>query len=103
MGNPFAVSLPTKVSQNWFGESERGLATGVLAMSLPLGIVMGQGCTPIFVTQGEDVPLMNIIWFIPALLTQLMVFFVVTSSNPPSPPSQSSELGLLENTDSSFK
>jgi len=37
MGNPFAVSLPTKVSQNWFGEKEREIATGILAMSLPIG------------------------------------------------------------------
>jgi len=103
LGNPFAVSLPTKVSQNWFGEKERGLATGALAMSLPLGIVMGQGISPVFVKQGDDIPLMNIVWFVPALLTQLMVFFMVTTSNPPSPPSQSSELGLLENRDSSVK
>jgi hypothetical protein len=27
-----------QVSQNWFGEHERALATGILAMSLPLGI-----------------------------------------------------------------
>ena len=65
MGNPLAVSLPTKVShqdcgvlkspfflqvsQNWFPVSERLLATGVLAMSLPLGIVCGQGISPQFV------------------------------------------------------
>jgi hypothetical protein len=28
-----------QVSQNWFGEHERALATGILAMSLPLGIL----------------------------------------------------------------
>ena len=39
----------TKVSQNWFPVSERLLATGVLAMSLPLGIVCGQGISPQFV------------------------------------------------------
>ena len=38
-----------KVSQNWFPVSERLLATGVLAMSLPLGIVCGQGISPQFV------------------------------------------------------
>lgn len=31
------VHCVLQVSQNWFGEKERGLATGVLAMSLPLG------------------------------------------------------------------
>ena len=38
-----------QVSQNWFPVSERLLATGVLAMSLPLGIVCGQGISPQFV------------------------------------------------------
>ena len=37
------------MSQNWFPVSERLLATGVLAMSLPLGIVCGQGISPQFV------------------------------------------------------
>ena len=31
-----------QVSQNWFGEEERGLATLLLAMSNPLGLVLGQ-------------------------------------------------------------
>ena len=43
IGNPMAVSVPTKVSQNWFRESQRTFATICLAMSLPLGIVLGQG------------------------------------------------------------
>ena len=37
MGNPMAVSVPTKVSQHWFKESQRTFATISLAMSLPLG------------------------------------------------------------------
>ena len=50
-----------QVSQNWFPESERLLATSVLAMSLPLGIVLGQGCSPLFVTEASDVPVMNLV------------------------------------------
>ena len=53
--------LPPQVSQNWFPESERLLATSVLAMSLPLGIVLGQGCSPLFVTEAADVPVMNLV------------------------------------------
>jgi hypothetical protein len=41
------------VSQNWFPESQRTLATIALAMSLPLGIVLGQGGTPLFVKTVE--------------------------------------------------
>ena len=42
MGNPMAVSVPTKVSQHWFRESQRTFATIILAMSQPLGIVLGK-------------------------------------------------------------
>ncbi|XP_023348071.1 major facilitator superfamily domain-containing protein 7-b [Eurytemora carolleeae] len=103
MGNPFAVSLPTKVSQNWFGEKERIVATGVLAMSLPLGIVLGQGCSPIFVRTASDVPVMNLVWFGPAVLTQILVVFAVTSSNPPTPACLSSKLALEAEKKTTFK
>ena len=78
MGNPLVVSIPTKVSheqgssetninlhlqvsQNWFPVSERLLATAVLALSLPLGIVCGQGISPAFVKEASDVPTMNLV------------------------------------------
>jgi len=96
MGNPLAVSVPTKVSQNWFPESERLLATGVLAMSLPLGIVLGQLGSPLIVKCGEDVPLMNILWLIPAAITMVLCVFTITSSAPPSPPSKSAEMAGQE-------
>ena len=92
MGNPLAVSIPTKVSQNWFPESERTLATGVLAMSLPLGIVFGQGCSPLFVKSAQDIPTLNIVGFIPAAITLLLCLIFVKTSLPPSPPSKSAEV-----------
>ena len=118
MGNPMAVSVPTKVSQHWFvknllsavylytyyifvysiclhfrfSEGQRTFATIVLAMSLPLGIVLGQGLTPLFVDQPKDIKMMNIIWFIPAALTQIMFLFCVRTSKPPTPPNKSAEV-----------
>jgi len=68
------------------------LATGILAMSLPLGIVLGQGVTPTFIKSPTDIPLMNLVWLAPAILTQLCCFLFVRSSNPPTPPSQSALL-----------
>ena len=90
-GNPMAVSVPTKVSQHWFRESQRTFATIVLAMSLPLGIVLGQGITPLFVKHQDDIPTMNWVWFIPALLTQVLFVFAVRTSKPPTPPSKSAQ------------
>ena len=46
-------------------------------MSNPIGIVMGQFCTPFIVRKPEDVPLMNIIWFIPAGLGALLTIWKV--------------------------
>ena len=92
MGNPVAVSVPTKVSQHWFKERERTFATIALAMSLPLGIVFGQGISPLFVKEPEDIRTMNWVWFIPAALTIVLWGFAVRSSKPPTPPSRSAEM-----------
>jgi len=94
MACPFISCVPTKVSQNWFGESERSLATLVLAMSNPLGIVLGQSITPLFVTDSSTVPLLNLIWFLPALLGFLLTMVGVQSSLPPTPPSHSATTSL---------
>lgn len=91
LGNPMAVSVPTKVSQHWFRESQRTFATIFLAMSLPLGIVLGQGVTPTFVKEASDVATMNWVWAIPALLTMVLCVLLVRSSKPPSPPSASAD------------
>ena len=49
----------------------------LLGMSNPIGIVMGQFCTPFIVQKPEHVPLMNIIWFIPAGLGALLTIWKV--------------------------
>merc|ERR1712106_1228337 len=70
----------------------RLLATGVLAMSLPLGIVLGQLGSPLLVKCPEDVPLMNILWLIPASMAMVFCIAFIRTSYPPSPPSKSAEL-----------
>ena len=92
MGNPMAVSVPTKVSQHWFRETQRTFATILSAMSMPLGIVLGQGMTPLFVKEVEDVVTLNWVYFIPISLTVLTCIFGVRSSKPPTPPSRSAEV-----------
>ena len=39
---PFISCVPTKISQHWFGDTQRTIATIVLGMANPLGIVLGQ-------------------------------------------------------------
>lgn len=88
---PFISCVPTKISQHWFSDSQRTIATTVLGMSYPIGIVLGQGLTPHFIKTPADIPLMNIVFFIPAAFGVLLGIFKVKSSLPPTPPSASAE------------
>lgn len=92
VANCFAVSVPTMVSQNWFPESERLIATGLLSLSMPLGMVLGQGITPTFVKCTTDIPTMNIVWFVPTLITFIIAIISINSDYPDSPPSRSAKL-----------
>ncbi len=55
-----------------------------------------QGITPLIVHEASDVPLMNIVWFVPAAAGALLTMFKVTANRPPTPPSPSAALVLQE-------
>ena len=78
------------------------MATAVIGLSQPIGIVLGQGITPLFVREPSDVPLLNIVWFVPAAVGLVLALTTIKSSMPPTPPSRSaslvSEHGLQECT-----
>ena len=78
---PFISCVPTKISQHWFSDEQRTIATILLGMSNPMGIVMGQLFTPLLVHEESDVPLMNIIWFIPAGLGSILTIWKVSLNN----------------------
>jgi len=95
---PFISGVPTKISQHWFPDSQRTMATSLLGMSYPLGIVMGQGITPVLIQDPDQIPYMNIMFFIPAAIGTLLGIFVVKNNLPPSPPSASEEQREEEET-----
>ena len=64
------------------------VATTVLGLSNPLGLVLGQALTPILVPTSGDIPLMNIVWFVPAFIGSILTFFGVSRPIPPTPPSR---------------
>ena len=78
---PFISCVPTKISQHWFGDDQRTMATIILGMSNPMGIVLGQGITPLLVTEAHHVPIMNIVWFIPAGLGSILTMWKVILKN----------------------
>ena len=88
---PFISGVPTKISQHWFPDRQRTMATSLLGMSYPLGIVLGQGVTPSLVQLPSDIPYMNIGFFVPALIGAILGIILVKSNMPPTPPSASEE------------
>ena len=88
---PFISGVPTKISQHWFPDRQRTMATTLLGMSYPLGIVLGQGVTPTLVQHPSDIPYMNIAFFIPAFIGTILGIFLVKRNLPDTPPSASEE------------
>ena len=96
ISTPFLTCLPTKISQHWFCDNQRMLATTLLGMSSPLGIILGQFLTPRMVLETSYVPFMNGIWFVPCFIGFVMAILKVNSDLPPTPPSLSSFLELKQ-------
>ncbi|XP_067131401.1 uncharacterized protein B0416.5-like [Centruroides vittatus] len=85
------INVPTKAGELWFPSNERTLATSVIAMGCPLGIMLGIGMVPVFVTSPEDIPWLNFSSCVFAVVGVVATCFTMTSSKPPTPPSESAE------------
>ena len=70
------------------------MATGILATGISVGIVLGFGVTPLFVTDAADVQMMGWVWFIPTAFACAFTYavFFFNGSRPPSPPSRSADV-----------
>lgn len=85
IGQPFILNSITKLSANWFPESERTMATGISTLSQFLGIMIGMLATP-FIVLGLGFQSMILIYGILALASGLL-FFIFAKNAPPTPPS----------------
>jgi MFS family permease len=86
ISQPFVLNSITKLSSNWFPESERTTATGLSLISQFLGIALGMLITPILVI-GNDLGLMLLIYGIITLISGIL-FLVFAKDKPPTPPSK---------------
>ncbi len=95
IGQPFIMNSITKLSGNWFPESERTSATGFGTISMFIGILLGVLLTP-FLIVGNDLSPMLLIYGILSLVIGVL-FIVFVKSRPPTPPSRnpSSEKVLM--------
>jgi len=100
---PFISGVPTKISQHWFPDSQRTMATSLLGMSYPLGIVVGQGMTPLIITKPDHIPYMNIMFFCPAAIGAVLGILKVQRNVPITPPSASEASEREQNLSKSHK
>ena len=85
VGQPFLLNSVTKLSANWFPESERTTSTGLGLIAGFLGIGLGLGLTP-FIVQGFNFQTMVLLYGILALVSAAL-FMAVAKNKPPTPPS----------------
>lgn len=86
ISQPFVLNSITKLSSNWFPESERTTATGLSIISQFLGIALGMLITPILVT-GNDLGLMLLLYGIITMISGIL-FLIFAKDKPSTPPSE---------------
>jgi MFS family permease len=86
IGQPFIMNSITKLSGNWFPESERTSATGLGMISMFIGIALGLFLTP-FLIVGTDLGPMLLTYGIISLAIGI-AFIIFVKSRPPTPPSK---------------
>ncbi len=61
-------------------------------MSFVFGVTIASGITPLIFTHPEDIPYMNIAWFVPSAISAVITVSVMRRDKPPTPPSASADL-----------
>jgi MFS family permease len=85
ISQPFILNSITRLSANWFPETERTTATGLSMISQFIGIMLGVLITP-FIVGAINIPIMILIYGILALISGAL-FVILVKNNPPTPPS----------------
>ncbi|MFX0143739.1 MAG: MFS transporter, partial [Candidatus Hodarchaeota archaeon] len=86
LGQPFVLNSITRLSANWFPESERTSATGLSMISQFIGIMLGVLITP-FIFEAFNISIMILIYGILAVISGAL-FVIFAKKKPPTPPSR---------------
>ncbi len=86
IGQPFVLNSITRLSANWFPESERTSATGLSLISQFIGILLGVLITP-FLYAAVNLEITLLIYGILSLISGVL-FIIFVKNKPPSPPSK---------------
>ena len=93
IAQPFLLNTITKLSANWFPETERTTATGISLIATGLGVALGMIMTPILVIT-LNFGSMLLIYGILALISSI-VFVILVKNKPPTPPSSNSAMDKI--------
>lgn len=90
----FLLNTITKLSANWFPETERTTATGISLIATALGVALGMVMTPILVIS-LNFRSMLFIYGILALISSI-VFVILIKNKPPTPPSSNFVINKID-------
>jgi len=88
IAQPFLLNTITKLSANWFPETERTTATGLSIIATAIGVALGMIITPMLVIN-FNFRIMLLIYGILALISSAL-FIIFAKNKPLTPPSPSS-------------
>lgn len=91
LAQPLIIFTPTKLAALWFPEHQRATANMIASMSNPLGLLLANILSPFLALNYHSIPLITLVYTVPACLTCLLATLGVRSSAPPTPPSASAE------------
>jgi len=94
IAQPFLLNTITKLSANWFPETERTTATGISLIATTIGVALGMVITPILVIN-LDFRTMLLIYGILALISSI-IFVIFVKNKPPTPPSSNVEIVKID-------
>uniref|UniRef100_A0A3P8VYC8 Solute carrier family 49 member 3 n=1 Tax=Cynoglossus semilaevis TaxID=244447 RepID=A0A3P8VYC8_CYNSE len=97
---PLIIFVPTKLAAVWFPDHQRATANMMASMSNPLGIVLANVISPNIVSTPAKIPLLMLVYAIPACIICLLSTVGIRSSTPPTPPSASA---LTSNSEQFFR
>jgi MFS family permease len=85
VAQPFLLNAVTKLSANWFPETERTTATGISLLSTFIGVALGLILTPILYELFNSFEIILWVYGVIALASGI-IFFVFAKAKPPKPP-----------------
>ncbi|XP_043530482.1 solute carrier family 49 member A3 isoform X2 [Chiloscyllium plagiosum] len=87
LAQPLVLFSPTKVAAIWFPEQQRATANMISSMANPLGILFANILSPMLVKKPSSMPVLMIVYAVPAAIACLLTSVGIRNKVPPTPPS----------------